>query len=218
MATEHLGDVLAEARIARMTDRRFDDRRVDAHLSTARDASCSGQLHDALEEGPQAVALEQLPQTHHRLGVRHLAAVDPAEVPVHEVAGDLPLELLVAPVLEVLEHQHPQRNLRRGAVPATPATLSEASPHRFEDTVDQRLVVEQLVDATKYRIHEFLRVRSPEQNRVPQASLAISAPNHRRSLITTELCSSMKSEQSAPAPATSPRQKGRLWAHFCTAV
>lgn len=161
-----------------MTDRRFDDRRVDAHFATSGDASCSGHLDDALEQGTQAVALQKLAQAHHRLGVRHRAAVDPAEVSVHEVAGDLPLELLVAPVLEVLEHQHPQRHLGGSAEAAAPTALGETSPHRFENAVDQRLVVQDPVDSTKHRIHQPLRVRSPEQNRIPEATLAVSAPNH----------------------------------------
>lgn len=65
VATEHLGDVFAKTRVARMADGRLDDRRVDAHLSTPRDASCGGQLHDALEQRTEALALQELSETHH---------------------------------------------------------------------------------------------------------------------------------------------------------
>ena len=68
---------------------------------------------------PEDLLLEKLSDAHHRLRVRHFAAVDPAEISVHEVARHFPLELLVASALRVRRSEenreiiHSERKLER---------------------------------------------------------------------------------------------------------
>jgi hypothetical protein len=62
----------------------------------------------------------------------------------------------------VLEDEHAQCNFgRRSAATATTA-LRESTPQRIQDPVDERIVVQGLVDATKPRIHLLLRLEIAE--------------------------------------------------------
>ena len=169
------------------SDRRLDHRRVDAHLPTARDASLDCEPDDALEDGAKSLAFEQLPEADHRLGIRHLASVDAAEMAIDEVALYLPFELPVAPILQMLEHQQPNGHL--GGRPAAPtsAALGEADSHRVEHPVDQLLILQQNVDATERGLHQLARVRCSKQNRGPQPLLSVSSADHGDFLITSEL-------------------------------
>src|SRR5580658_8540843 len=127
LTTHALGNVLTETRIARVPNRRFYDGRIDTQLAATGHASSHGELNDTLENAAQRRALEQFSKTDHRLGVGHLARVDSAEVPVDEVTLHFPLELLVAPILQVLENQHAQRHFRRRPAATTAPALRKAA-------------------------------------------------------------------------------------------
>lgn len=143
-----------------------------------RHASADAQLNDALENGAKRRALEQLAETNHCFGVGHLARVDSAEVPVHEVALHLPLELLVAPILQMLENQHPKGNLGRCARATAATALRKATAHRLEDGLHQGVVLENLVDATKPRIHLLFGLEIPETKYLPESALPVATAKH----------------------------------------
>jgi len=175
---EYLGDIFTATRIAWMTDGRFDHGRVDAHLSTSCDVPLRGKPDDSVEKATKGLPFQQLTEPHHRLGVGDFAAVDATEVAVHEVAHELPLELLVAPILQVFEHQHSKRHLRGRAIAAATAALVESTPHRLQHPVDEHLVIEQLVDHPQLGIHQRARVGRSEENCIPESSLPVAPANH----------------------------------------
>jgi hypothetical protein len=70
------------------------------------------------------------------------------------------------------------RHDSRCAVPAATATLRKPTSHRFQHTVDERLVVEQLIDALERWLHQLAWVRCSKEDRVPERSLPVSASDH----------------------------------------
>jgi hypothetical protein len=138
--------VLAQAAIGGVADVCVYHRRIDAHPSAARHACGSGDLDHATEQVAQRGSIEKLAQAHHRLGVGHGAVVDLAEVPVHHVATDFPLQRLVAPPAHVLEHEHPQSRLRGRPRPAHAAAVGPSLAHDRDDAVDEHVVLKQLVE------------------------------------------------------------------------
>src|SRR5436309_16122278 len=72
-----------------------------------RDLALNRHAHHPFEHSAEEVALQELPQADEGLAVGHRTAAQAAEVPVRDAAAYLPLELLVAPGLEMLEHQQP---------------------------------------------------------------------------------------------------------------
>ena len=218
LSTQNLRDVLAEPRVARVPDRRFDDCGVDAHLATTRHATLSGLLDDSREQPPQNLAIEKLPEPNHRLGVRNLPAIDPAEVPVDEVARHFPLELLVAPLLQVLQNEQPQRDLSGRAFTATTCALLEATAHRVENAVNQLLIVEDLVDASKGRGHQRARVRRAKENGIPERALAVAPTNHDEFRSQPRCARRSKIDRSVAVGAGDPRRNSLGQRYFCTAV
>src|SRR5438876_244222 len=99
--------VLAQPAVRRIADRRLDHRRVHSQPAAPRDLALNRHAHHPFEHSAEEVALQELPQADEGLAVGHRTAAQAAEVPVRDAAAYLPLELLVAPGLEMLEHQQP---------------------------------------------------------------------------------------------------------------
>src|SRR5439155_499828 len=81
--------------------------RRSCRRAAPRDLALNRHAHHPFEHRAEEVALQELPQADEGLAVGHRAAAQAAEVPVRDAAAYLPLELLVAPGLEMLEHQQP---------------------------------------------------------------------------------------------------------------
>src|SRR2546422_9453350 len=79
-----------------------------------RDLALNRHAHHPFEHSAEEVALQELPQADEGLAVGHRTAAQAAEVPVRDAAAYLPLELLVAPGLEMLEHQQRSEERRVG--------------------------------------------------------------------------------------------------------
>src|SRR5206468_5685114 len=100
----------------------------------------------------------QAGQPDQRLRVRNALAVDPAEGAVHQAPPHLSLALIEAPVVEVLEDQHPQ-NHRGGRPQSAPAlTLRMALGQGLRDAIDEDLVLEQRIDPSEGGIPELVGV------------------------------------------------------------
>src|SRR5439155_10742778 len=110
--------VLAQPAVRRIADRRLDHRRVHSQPAAPRDLALNRHAHHPFEHTAEEVALQQLPQADEGLGVGHRTAPQAAEVPVRDAAAYLPLELLVAPGLEMLEHH--SRNTTSAGVAGRP--------------------------------------------------------------------------------------------------
>src|ERR1700691_5399722 len=76
LSADTLGHVLAKTRVARVSNRCLDYRRVDPHLASASDSALDGELDDSLEDRAERRTVQQLAKANHRLFIRHLARVD----------------------------------------------------------------------------------------------------------------------------------------------
>ena len=81
-----------------------------------------------------------------RLRVRHLAGIDARERAIHQIGADFLLQVVVAPVEQMLQDQHPDHDLRRRAGTAAATTLRPPRFERLRDDLNHGLVLEQRVD------------------------------------------------------------------------
>jgi len=128
----------------------------------------------------QRGSVQDLSQSDHGLGVRNFARVDPAEAPVDEASGHLPLQLVIAPVAQVLERQHPQHHLGGRTRAASPRALPPPSTHHRHHPFDDLFVLERLVDFPKPGLHQPLRLRQheTEQHHLRKLELRVSSSDH----------------------------------------
>jgi hypothetical protein len=91
-------------------------------------------------------------------GDRNPLALDAAEGTVHEVGPDLALALVKAPVIEMLEHEHPQGHRSRRAR-ATPPRAERPTPREgLHHHVEQALVLQFGVDAPEHGVPELVAI------------------------------------------------------------
>src|SRR5207249_11548665 len=88
-----------------------------------------------------------------------------------QAPAHLPLERIEAPVVEVLQDQHPQDDGSGGPQAASASALGMALGQRLGDAIDERVVVEQGVDASEGGIPQLVR---GGQQRFPEAALSRS--------------------------------------------
>ncbi len=113
-----------------------------------------------------------------RLRVRHLARINAREGAIHQIGADLALEIVIAPIEEMLQDQHPQHDV--GRCPGAPAapTLRPARLERLDDRVNHGLVLEQRVDPPQPVGPQLVPVG---QEHFEQTALALATLNHARS-------------------------------------
>lgn len=176
---EHPHAVVAQPTIGRVSNRGLHDRGVHTQAPAPRDGVLAGERHDAVEHLAEHGRVQELAPPYERLGIGDAAAAEPAEVAIDHVAAHLPLQLIVAPPFEVLEHQQPQHRLgwRRRSTPAR--TLRAPLPHHPPHRPHQLLILEQRIDASQDRVHQRLgRPDHAKQDDVPQHPLPVSPPRH----------------------------------------
>jgi hypothetical protein len=78
----------------------------------------------------------------------------------------------------VLENQHAKHHFRRRPKTASATALRKAPAHRIEHAVEQRIVVQGFIDATKPRIHLLLRLEIPETQHFPESALPVATAKH----------------------------------------
>ena len=158
----------------------FYDRGIDAKVTTVRDPGTLGDVHDSTVQLLDHVRAKGARDLQNRLRVGHVPRVDPRKRAIHQVGADLVLKIVVAPVEQVLEDQHPQDDLRgRPESTATP-TLRPAGFHRLGHGFNHGLVLEQRVDAPQPVGPQLVTIG---QQHLEQAPLALSASDHARSFV-----------------------------------
>jgi hypothetical protein len=97
---------------------------------------------------------------------------------IDQIGAHFAFQIVVPPVEQMLEHQHPNDDLGRCPRTTTAATLR---PPRFEglrDDFNHRLVLEQRIDAPQPVGPQFVSIG---QQHFEQTPLALSASDHARS-------------------------------------
>ena len=120
-SSEHSDPVSQERGVRGIVNVGFDDGGVDAQAPAPHDAALAPQGHQPGQHILEHRLVQKAGQPDQRLRVWNALAVDPAERAVHQAAPHLPLALIEAPIMEVLEDQHPQDHGR--GRPQSAATL-----------------------------------------------------------------------------------------------
>src|SRR5262245_40831836 len=147
-------------------------RRVHAQLPAADHFSLACQVDQSRQHLLQDVPVEQVRESDERLCIRHSLAVDAAESAVHQASPNFTLALVEAPVVEVLQHEHPQHHLGRSARTTFLPAAWPATSERIGHQVDELVILEDLVDSTQGGIPQLVRVR---QQYFEHASLPVLA-------------------------------------------
>jgi hypothetical protein len=158
VTAEDANAVLEEPAVGGIPDRSFDHGRVDPHPAPRSDATLDRDRHDAIEERAQLGAVDRLLEPHERRRVRHTLGADPAEVAIADVAAHLTLGGLEGPVAEPAQHQHPQHHLSGSPVAPSRRAVWTPLAKRSEHGFDERLVIEQMIEAAKERIDEAVEI------------------------------------------------------------
>ena len=153
----------------------FDDGGVDAQAPAPHDAALAPQGHQPGQHILEHRLVQQAGQPDQRLRVRNALAVDPAERAVHQAAPNLPLALIEAPIMEVLEDQYPQDHGRGRPQSAATLTLRMALGQGLRDSIDEDIIIKKSVDLPKGRIPELVRVG---QEYFHEAALPVRSPHH----------------------------------------
>ncbi len=135
----------------------------------------AGDVDEARDDALERLRSQQGRQADQRLGIRDPFAVDAAEGAVDQAAADFPLALGEAPVIEVLEDQHPEDHDHGRAQPTAGRALGPAAPEGGVDEVDDCLIVEDGVDPAQVVVPELVAVG---QQHFDEAALQVGAPDH----------------------------------------
>jgi hypothetical protein len=141
-----------QRRVGRVVHVGLDHRAVDPQLPAPGHARRPSQLDDPVEQPVQRRGLDQVGPAQQRRAVRHRLQRQAAELAQHQAVGHEPLGLLVAPAVQVLDHQHAQHDLHRRRGPAGHRRPRPAPDQVVADQPEQRVVVEQAVDRRQLRL------------------------------------------------------------------
>jgi hypothetical protein len=113
-----------------------------------------------------------------RLGVRHLARIDAGKRAIDQVGADFLLQVVVAPVEQVLQDQHPDHDFGWRAGTSAATTVGPPGLQCLRDDLNHGLVLEHGVDAAQPVGPQFVPIG---QQHFEQTPLALSASDHARS-------------------------------------
>ena len=177
---EHAHAVLQQGAVGRIVHIRRYDRGVDAKSTAVRDPGTLGHLDHLSMQLLDDLRAESPRDFQNRLRVGDLARIDARKRAVHEIGADLMLQIVVTPVEQMLQDQHPDDHLRRCARTTATPTLRPSCFERLGDDLKHGLVLEQCVDLAQPVGPQFVPIG---QQNFEQTPLALSALNHARSLV-----------------------------------
>jgi len=105
-----------------------------------------GDLDDVAMQLLDDVRSERARDFQDRLRVWHFLGIDAGEGAIDQIGADLTFEIVIAPIEEMLQDQHPQHDIGRGPRASASPTLRPARLERLDDRINHGLVLEQCVD------------------------------------------------------------------------
>jgi hypothetical protein len=174
-AREHPDAVRQQRGIRRVVNVGLHDGRVDPQAPALDDPPGPAERDQLRQQVLEDGLVEQVGQADQRLGVGDPLAVDAAERAVDQAPAHFSFALVKAPVVQMLEDQHPQHDGRRGAQTSPALALRMAPGQGFRHPIDKALVVEQRIDPVESWIPELVAVR---QEHFDQTALPVRSPHH----------------------------------------
>ena len=124
--------ILKQQAVGRIVHIRFCNRGVDAKSPAVRDPGTLGDLDDLPMQVLDDLGPEGAGDLQNRFGVGYVASIDAREHAIHEIGAHLALQVVVAPIREMLQNQHPNDDnhlVTDGRWPS--AQLSDLRGHFF---------------------------------------------------------------------------------------
>ena len=120
------------------------------------------------------------------LRIGHFVRIDARECAIDQVRPDFLLQVVVAPVEEMFQDQHPNHDLR--GRPWSPAATALRPPRleRLRHHLNHRFVLEQRIDTPQPVGPQFVSIG---QQHFEETALALSASDHARSFGDIGACS-----------------------------
>jgi hypothetical protein len=122
--------------------------------------------------GPSARAIQD------RLRVGYVTGIDAREHPIHQIGAHLALQVVIAPVEEMLQNQHPDDHIGRRPWPPAAPTLGPTFFERLGHDFNHGFVLEGDVNASQPVGPQLVTIG---QQNFEQTPLALLALNHARS-------------------------------------
>jgi len=149
---EHLHAIAQQATVGGIVDRRLRDGAVHPQFAARPHLGLLGQHHHPVIQCPQRRRPHELGPAQQRRVVGHPLEVHPAEPAQHQAVGHPLFGVLKAPAVEMLERQQPQDHLHRGRAAPPPQRLWVAPCQIALDLLEQRIVIQQLIECPQHRI------------------------------------------------------------------
>jgi len=172
---EHAHAVPQQGGVRRVVNVGFNDGRIDSEAPPLDDPALPPARHQLDQQFLEDRLVQQVRQADQRLGVRDALAVDSAEGAVDQASAHLALALIEAPIVQMLEDQHPEHDI--GGCPQSTAALTlRMTPGQCRrDTIDESVVVKKCVDTSERGIPELVGVR---QEHFHEAALPVRSSHH----------------------------------------
>src|SRR5262249_21110707 len=189
---QHSHAILQQSTVGRIVHIGFYECGVDAKAAPVRDPGTLCDINDPPMQLLNDLRAECLRNLQDGLGVRYFLRINARERAIDQIRPDLALQVVVAPVKEMLQDEHPQYDL--GGRAETPTVLALRPPrfgtlrHRF----NHRFVLEQRVDPPQPIGPQLVTVG---QQHFEQTALALSALDHARSFESICACSVRNDDQ-----------------------
>ena len=177
-AGQHAHTVLQQRAVGRRVHVGFYDRRIDAKAAAARHPRPLRDLDHLPMQMSDDVRPQRAGNLQNRLGVRHLARIDARKRAIHQVGADFLLQVVVAPVKQVLQDQHPDHDLRRRAWTSAATTVRPSCLECLGHDLNHGLVLEHRIDPPQPVGPQFVPIG---QQHFEQTPLALSASDHAHS-------------------------------------
>ena len=158
----------------------FYDRRIDAKAAAVRHPRPLRHLNDLSMQLLDDLGAQRAGDLQDRLRIRHFVGVNAGERAIDQIRPHLLFQVVVAPVEQVLQDQHPNHDLRRCPRPAASTTLRPSRLERLRDDLNHGLVLEQRVDPPQPVGPQLVTIG---QQHFEETPLALTASDHARSFV-----------------------------------
>ena len=148
---------------------------IHAQALAANHAPLTRHRGQAVEERLEQRRVEEVRQADERLGIGDPFTIDAAKRSVDEAAPYLSFTFVKAPLVEVLQDQHPENHFGGSAEPAALLAQRIALRERGGDQVDKCFVLERGIDPLQGGIPQFVAVG---QQHFEHAALPMGATDH----------------------------------------
>ena len=156
----------------------FYDRRIDAKAAAMRHPRPLRHFKHLPVQLLNNLGTERPCDLQDRFRIRDFVRIDSRKRAIDQIRADFLLQIVKAPVEQMLQNQHPNHHVRRRPRTSTPTTLRPSCFERLGHDLNHGLVLEQRVDPPQPVGPQLVTIG---EQHLEQTSLALTASDHARS-------------------------------------